>query len=482
MEHAQPTIEDVRRLADLDKPGRRDDKCFIQGESVAYWRQLRPPNKASDMRALLRSAASRVARDSMADHRLLGLWMYSVTRASFFQALNTTAKVAARLGRSRMAMGMGTGINAKANESASGTHEKEKKNAATSSSGVMTSSPFSPRLVAETWHALRDDVRRVRDGVHNAPWLATPSYAAVAAAPVNAARSVGQLANAGVSMLQSILTGEAGKVWLRGDTYPEYYRFPFHFQTDGWLSSASADAYDALTETLFCGRQDAMQRVTLHALSDFIFSNPTSTRTRTRATANTGMKMEMINGNSARVRTPVIVEMGAGTGRFSTFVRDNFRNAELHVTDLSPFYLEKARDYMHEWHRVVQPDTGSLGETHFIQANAERLPLDTASVDVVYSVYLMHELPPHARRAVIAEAARLLRPGGMFVLTDSVQLGDRPAWDQNIGMFGNFSEPWFLSYVMQDFAELVTQDKKFRPYRKELCSATKMLSFIRLEN
>jgi hypothetical protein len=34
-------------------------------------------------------------------------------------------------------------------------------------------------------------------------------------------------------------------------------------QTDGWLSDASARVYEVSTETLFLGRQDAMQRQTL---------------------------------------------------------------------------------------------------------------------------------------------------------------------------------------------------------------------------
>lgn len=51
------------------------------------------------------------------------------------------------------------------------------------------------------------------------------------------------------------------------------------------------------------------------------------------------------------------------------------------------------------------------------------LPVPDASQDCVISVYLFHELPPEARRNVIKEVARVLKPGGTFILTDSVQLG-----------------------------------------------------------
>ncbi len=58
-------------------------------------------------------------------------------------------------------------------------------------------------------------------------------------------------------------------------------------------------------------------------------------------------------------------------------------------------------------------------------------------------VYLFHELPPAARAAAAAEFARVLAPGGLCVVTDSVQLGDRPAWDDRIGGFGDFNEPYY---------------------------------------
>lgn len=61
----------------------------------------------------------------------------------------------------------------------------------------------------------------------------------------------------------------------------------------------------------------------------------------------------------------------------------------------------------------------------------------------VVSVYLFHELPETIRRAASAEFYRVLRPGGVVVLTDSVQLGDRPAWDNTIGLFGDFNEPYY---------------------------------------
>ena len=50
------------------------------------------------------------------------------------------------------------------------------------------------------------------------------------------------------------------------------------------------------------------------------------------------------------------------------------------------------------------------------QAAAEALPYPAAAFDAVTMVYLLHELPPEARRAAAREAARVLAPGGVLVV------------------------------------------------------------------
>ena len=57
----------------------------------------------------------------------------------------------------------------------------------------------------------------------------------------------------------------------------------------------------------------------------------------------------------------------------------------------------------------------------------------------VLCMYLFHELPETARRNAVFEFARVLKPGGMMILGDSCQLGDRPAQDKTMGTFGDFN-------------------------------------------
>lgn len=53
-----------------------------------------------------------------------------------------------------------------------------------------------------------------------------------------------------------------------------------------------------------------------------------------------------------------------------------------------------------------------------VLADARRLPLPDAAVDAVTAVWLLHLLREEgAARAVVAQAARVLRPGGVFVTT-----------------------------------------------------------------
>ena len=71
----------------------------------------------------------------------------------------------------------------------------------------------------------------------------------------------------------------------------------FTMQTDGWLSEQSAKVYEVSTETLFLGRQDAMQRQTLVPLAKWMSGRPAS-------------------GRGVRA-----LEVAAGTGRFATFMK-----------------------------------------------------------------------------------------------------------------------------------------------------------------
>ena len=158
------------------------------------------------------------------------------------------------------------------------------------------------------------------------------------------------------------------------------------------------------------------------------------------------------------------------------------------LTDLSPFYLEKARQHDQYWmdyrgeealkENLIHMD---IKPAKFVQANAESLPFPDNSFDAVTCVYLFHELPENARLNAISEMARIVKPGGIIVLTDSIQLGDRSDSDDRIGNFKDLNEPHYENYIATEFSKWFENcglvcDKKY------VSSTTKTMSFIKPRN
>jgi ubiquinone/menaquinone biosynthesis C-methylase UbiE len=139
-------------------------------------------------------------------------------------------------------------------------------------------------------------------------------------------------------------------------------------------------------------------------------------------------------------RGVTLIDVGCGTGRFLRQVRLAYPAMRLVGLDLSPPYLVEARRQLE-----------GLRGAELMEAPAENMPLGAASVDIVTSIFLFHELPPDVRRAVTAEIARVLKPGGLFVFLDSLQMGDRPGWDGLIEAFPErFHEPYYRHYAIDD--------------------------------
>lgn len=80
------------------------------------------------------------------------------------------------------------------------------------------------------------------------------------------------------------------------------------------------------------------------------------------------------------------------------------------------------------------------------------------------------------RRAAVKEMVRVLKPGGLLILTDSIQLGDRLAFDAGIGKFGDFNEPYYRTFIAEDFGQMF-MDSGLECGEKLLGSSTKVLSF-----
>lgn len=200
--------------------------------------------------------------------------------------------------------------------------------------------------------------------------------------------------------------------------YPRYYLRTFHWQTDGWLSPRSARLYDASVEFLFGGTADVMRRMALPPV------------------------VESVRG----VTRPRILDVACGTGRFLLQLHRTLPDAKLYGLDLSPYYLAHASELL------------AGVDVSLVVDNAETMPLADGLFDAVTSVFLFHELPSNARRRVMCEAWRVLKPGGRMVICDSAQLSDsRELQAVLLGFAAAYHEPYFKGYLRDDLATLMRQ-------------------------
>jgi len=176
--------------------------------------------------------------------------------------------------------------------------------------------------ISEALLAYYQDYENIKEGRYALPWdMTTPTHRQYN--PVFVLRNGAKFVREAVDTLRRRERGTPDPLWMRSAYLPDYFQSTFHYQTDGWMSQRSASVYPTSTETLFVGRQDSMQRCALVPISEF-----------------------MAGRDAAEVRT---LEVACGTGRFATFLKDNYPAMDLTLSDLSPFYLAEARSNMRYW-------------------------------------------------------------------------------------------------------------------------------------
>lgn len=203
--------------------------------------------------------------------------------------------------------------------------------------------------------------------------------------------------------------------------YPHYYLQNFHYQSGGWLTEESADLYDTQVEVLFGGLAQAMRRQGVLPVVEWLRAH-----------------------GSEDGAGYTLLDLATGTGAVLEAAAQAAPGLEMHGLDLSAAYLDKAKRRLAgcevAWHR----------------AKAEAIPLSDGAVDLVTATYLFHELPDEVRAEVLAEIHRVLKPGGQFVLTDSLQVGDTRALDPVLRSFPEqFHEPYYADWIGSDVPALL---------------------------
>ncbi len=204
--------------------------------------------------------------------------------------------------------------------------------------------------------------------------------------------------------------------------YPNYYVQNFHHQTDGYLSDSSANLYDLQVEILFGGSADPMRRRILPPLKESL-----------------GVFADVLP------RQIKVLDLACGTGRTLKSIRKTLPQISLFGVDLSPTYLRKAN-------KLLSQIPGELPQ--LLQANAEELPYLDNYFHAVTSVFLFHELPAPVRQSVVEECFRVTKPGGTFIICDSIQMSDSPEMEIMMDNFPEmFHEPYYKNYVADNLIE-----------------------------
>lgn len=416
-----------------ERPGQAEDARIRLTQNVERWRTWSAPTSAVELARRTLSAIS-----SASSPREAQLWAYCLARSGFFAAL-------------------GAGTYATVTRSQNLSSASSSSSSSSMPLNFLSSALF--RLLGESLEMYRQDIQNIRQGYYKEPWDWSESLKLQHRQidPLYISSKIRDLYNASMYTISKRANNSPPfGSWLRSAFGPGYHRNAFHFQEDGWMSSQSAQKYEVSTEALFLGRQDSMHRTVLRVLGD-------------------GAPNVMCTENQR------VLELGCGTGRQHTFVRDNLPKSTSSVLlDMSPFYLQEARDNMQYWASKRTSSgylpTSGAGSVDFVHGAAESLPENDESFDLVFSTYMMHEMPRSGRREMADEVARVLKPGGYFVWCDSMTLGDRPDSDNSVDNFSNLNEPFWRTFVRENFVQMF-EDVGLKPMLKDVGSATKALLF-----
>lgn len=105
-----------------------------------------------------------------------------------------------------------------------------------------------------------------------------------------------------------------------------------------------------------------------------------------------------------RIQPQIILDLGAGTGFCSELLEKKYPQGHIIAVDVSENMLSQARSKKY-WQN----------QQHFLCANANALPLESQSVDLIFSNLFLHWCVP--LDLVITELQRVLKPNGLLLFS-----------------------------------------------------------------
>ncbi|WP_024851987.1 malonyl-ACP O-methyltransferase BioC [Hydrogenovibrio kuenenii] len=122
-----------------------------------------------------------------------------------------------------------------------------------------------------------------------------------------------------------------------------------------------------------------------------------------------------------QMQPKTILDIGAGTGILTAKMRQRYPDCKLIAIDLSANMLAKAEQKLHQqfppslWQKTKSAFGIQDNPIEFIQADANQVPLDDGSVDLIVTNLMLQWCDD--LDAVFKEFRRLLRPDGLLMMT-----------------------------------------------------------------
>ena len=114
-----------------------------------------------------------------------------------------------------------------------------------------------------------------------------------------------------------------------------------------------------------------------------------------------------------------VMDLGCGSGAFTTFVaREVGQQGKVYAVDIQPGMLKQLE------RKLARAENQDIRNIELRQASAYDLPLKDTSLDLVYMVTILQEIPDRGR--ALREIRRVLKPGGILAVTEWLPDPDYP--------------------------------------------------------
>lgn len=218
--------------------------------------------------------------------------------------------------------------------------------------------------------------------------------------------------------------GPGSVTWDPNFVYPDYATVDIHISPGGYTRSKfSGLLYDYGT-SIFYGGANAGDA--LHAR----------------------LAKETATPQDGKIRR--ILDIGCSCGQYTTELKKRFPDAEVIGIDIGAPMVR----YAH-W-RATQNNL----DVHFAQMPSEDLEFPDRHFDLVGCHILFHEIPLEVIKKTLAEAHRVLRPGGTFVLWDfATATADNLGYGGFVGLMdaSDNGEPYAHNYVHCNVENLMAE-------------------------